>query len=911
MIVNNFVNKQDGMGLGDFLRGSLACCQLYKSDKIPFAIDLRHHKINDYMDVKYDFEVCDASDIRDLQNIEPATIEGLKQNLLQDTSSLSETRRNIYTNIWPEFPIEQDIREYISSVFKPNADLLSDIKNVVPTQEEYEVVHIRAGDLLSYNFKIGDVIHYPLEELLEQLEQIEEIKQSTTRKLLVMSDSVELRNALAGKYDLLQPNTVPAHVAVESEKVKDTLIDFFILSKAKHIHQFSIHHWGSGFSESINWIYDVPITKYKLRAKQPAIHAFIFNWRGQYDSTLKIERELQKLTRRVTVINSDDDHKQKHWVNIGEGAYFGAQFARALELFNGDILLHVQGDTMYNDWSGFVNSMRQHYIDYEFGVYAPNINYTFWDAIKTDTRIFNKKCPSIREVSTTDSCCWAIDKTIVRKLKKNYIDAVRLNKYGHGIDISVCAISRLIRKTVLRDYSHTITHPKYTGYALSTAKEMQQKYIESFTVDIKDKILEICNNVGAEHACGVSIDPDFDEAYYLNTYPDIENWYIELCDSTQISDRQRLYHHYKLFGEREGRYKNSKEDNLCQFKVAVDRSFDAVYYQKTYPDIANYFIELGEQVSIKERLFHHYRLHGYAEGRHASAPKEFRDLKKITTPVPVFLHIPKNAGVYVNGYTRILCRNYVNGSTSGKNKPYQLYVMNKDRQVMTIFICDIYNTIATNNQYKVHKEDKYVLCVSLNNFLIDYLNAKEKPFIFSLTIEAAGVRLIKDGLLTFLETISGRKFQYYAVLRDIFSRQQSLYNYLTSSQSKHEPTHGAIKCNTFQEYIASPHYEGSWLVAMLSGASGKITQADYDSACRILDKFIIDSVKNVDKLINCVYKKCYNISLQDVGTLPAAQHHRSSYKESKVAFEDLDATTVKLFQEKTKYERLLYDRYIV
>ena len=169
MFIHNFFNKQSGMGLGDFLRGTIACCQLSKSKKIPFAIDLRHHKINDYLDIKYDTDACEISSIRDLQNIEPATIEGLEQNLLLHTPDLNGTRHNIYTNVWPVFPIDRDIKEYITSVFKPNADLLAAIESTMPTQEEYEVVHIRAGDLLSYNIKIGDVKHYSLKELLEQL----------------------------------------------------------------------------------------------------------------------------------------------------------------------------------------------------------------------------------------------------------------------------------------------------------------------------------------------------------------------------------------------------------------------------------------------------------------------------------------------------------------------------------------------------------------------------------------------------------------------------------------------------------------------------------------------------------------------------------------------------------------------
>ena len=74
------------------------------------------------------------------------------------------------------------------------------------------------------------------------------------------------------------------------------------------------------------------------------IHVFIFNWRNQFDQTVEKEKALSALGYRVTVINSDEENEQAHWVNLGESAYFTDQFMKALELFDGDVMFHVQGD---------------------------------------------------------------------------------------------------------------------------------------------------------------------------------------------------------------------------------------------------------------------------------------------------------------------------------------------------------------------------------------------------------------------------------------------------------------------------------------------------------------------------------------------------------------------------------------
>src|SRR2546423_15507730 len=81
---------------------------------------------------------------------------------------------------------------------------------------------------------------------------------------------------------------------------------------------------------------------------------FIFNWKHQFENAVRTQDELRKHFDNVVVINSDDHHSRDGWIDIGDACYFKAQFFKALELFDGDVLFHVQADASYSDWPAVV-----------------------------------------------------------------------------------------------------------------------------------------------------------------------------------------------------------------------------------------------------------------------------------------------------------------------------------------------------------------------------------------------------------------------------------------------------------------------------------------------------------------------------------------------------------------------------
>jgi hypothetical protein len=256
--------KEKGMGLGDFIRGSLASQQLCVEHGLRFQLDLSHHPIGKYIVQQCDVPASSVESILDLQDIPNFTVRALKSQLKANINlkSLRQQNLHIYTNVWPTFRIASSVSKQIRNFFTPNECLETAINTSYDTHANYGIIHIRAGDLLSFKAQIGDVVHTSIDKLLNIIHP--RIKDLSGKNYIVMSDCAELKTAIASRYGFCCTPSKPTHMALDGDNVLDTLVDYFILSRSTCIHQFSVHHWGSGFSDSVNWLYGVPVIKHRL-----------------------------------------------------------------------------------------------------------------------------------------------------------------------------------------------------------------------------------------------------------------------------------------------------------------------------------------------------------------------------------------------------------------------------------------------------------------------------------------------------------------------------------------------------------------------------------------------------------------------------------------------------------------------
>ena len=291
--------------------------------------------------------------------------------------------------------------------------------------------------------------------------------------------------------------------------------------------------------------------------------------------------------------------------------------------------------------------------------------------------------------------------------------------------------------------------------------------------------------------------------------------------------------------------------------------------------------------------------------------------------IPIFLHISKNAGTYISYKNMHLFREY-GLSTGWENDPYEgsswnlklsiISVMIENKILLRVFVYDNYNILKYNKNFNITSDHEAK--IELYPFLYELLNNKLK--IFSMIIPSYGFKMISklnfDGLNVFdyICKIIKRESVYYTIFRDCFSRTVSMYNYLNSNKSKHEPTFKKIIYNTFEEYIKSYQLEDSWLIRQLARIPDDevINEEHFNKSCNILNKVKIADIKNVDEMIENVFKDCYNVD-NIIKKVESDYCDKNSSEGIKIKFDTLDEDVKNTFLNRTIFERRLYNKYII
>ena len=252
--INEEVIKRTYTGVGDYLNG---CCFLYdfaKTHNRKLNIDFSHHELSKILYCK------SYKSLEETSNIPYMFGMNYDINILHHIN-------NIFVNLNIPSNIDDNMRQYIiETALSPRLLFQKDIKslkmqlNVEDTK--YNVVHIRTGDkYLLLN--------------IEDYNEIECIMSITLKKLISMNinlyDTIfisdnNILSELFLKYNLKSTTFQKVHTgkSTSTEGIHNTMLDFFLMSTAKEIIQFSFYEWGSNFSNIISNLYKIPITKFNI-----------------------------------------------------------------------------------------------------------------------------------------------------------------------------------------------------------------------------------------------------------------------------------------------------------------------------------------------------------------------------------------------------------------------------------------------------------------------------------------------------------------------------------------------------------------------------------------------------------------------------------------------------------------------
>lgn len=328
--------------------------------------------------------------------------------------------------------------------------------------------------------------------------------------------------------------------------------------------------------------------------------------------------------------------------------------------------------------------------------------------------------------------------------------------------------------------------------------------------------------------------------------------------------------------------------------------------------------------------------------------------------LPVFHHIAKNAGTYALSWAQMLCRKYhmLKGDnralhwTSAKTRRALIHLVD-GRQLTIVYFTPTDLTGSNLGIFSLHPEleqisrsgDERVLIFEAQSNHINGLYPCEGDQATNIIPEQDFLNFIKTGEIMpfcvivepifwgglkhegnssgwkcariFIDQavlLSGRKHALnFTVLRNPYDRALSIFNYIKSDSSSHEPNHDCLISKSFQEYIESDELEDSWFLRNLLDMPDNQVIEPYHLtlADEWLRHFRITDTSKVDDLINQVFHGAYGIQQSDVEdhVIESNLDRNATPSKLKIKFEDLDPTIQQNFLDRTYWDRKLWERY--
>lgn len=287
---------------------------------------------------------------------------------------------------------------------------------------------------------------------------------------------------------------------------------------------------------------------------------------------------------------------------------------------------------------------------------------------------------------------------------------------------------------------------------------------------------------------------------------------------------------------------------------------------------------------------------------------------------PIFLHIPKNAGTYT---IDVIHKHVARLNKFSIHEDEHIAIPVKRLTIHTkSFTWSLIVKFLTNNHETDPNIRRHELSIKRNvhnpwvrscdlSTLYYYIEKKYLQ-VYAGIVEPDNTLDCRSGMYEMLALAKTIKLtpKCYTCLREPFSRQQSLFHYLHSSVSKHEPTHGLIKCKTMNDYIMSEYMEDSWLVRSCTGAplTTELNKCWYDNCVQFLTKhkFSVYATDNVSKMIEDITDTCWGTKPTDKDS---HQAHVNEQQYKKIAFDELTVQQKKRFTNRMKWDYKLYKRF--
>jgi hypothetical protein len=286
IIINsyNLSYKNNGLtyGFGDFIRGCYFLMQFCEEQQLTYGIVI-NHPIKLYLDIfkntpnlpdhiyntitqfeKNNFNSY-IGDTNIIQSKPDFTINNDLLFFLKDQTVFNR-KMFINTNAFPNNIISEKHKAVMQNILKPIISLENYVENTLEkltlSKQNYEIIHIRFGD--KYLLKNETLLHIKyLQQILNYLKALD-----IHTKYLLISDNEYIKKIIVQNYPFLKTlNNQITHtgenIVIDEEKLRNTMLEFYLMSHSSNIVAYSVYKHGSGFSKWCAETYSIPyVCKY-------------------------------------------------------------------------------------------------------------------------------------------------------------------------------------------------------------------------------------------------------------------------------------------------------------------------------------------------------------------------------------------------------------------------------------------------------------------------------------------------------------------------------------------------------------------------------------------------------------------------------------------------------------------------